>query len=141
MTTKTKSISARKRFLSGSQVMAQRGGTRCRNLEAGVEVEAMTECCLLALSMACSQWQRPQWAQTSHLSHLKKPAPRPPKPHFVALDYFIVLHILTQELPPHILWIRMSQNTGMWELLGNRGVQSATCTLGEQQLVLRRERF
>lgn len=75
------------------------------------------------------------------LKSFKKTCPRPPKPHFVALDYFIVLHILTQELPPHILWIRMSQNTGMWELLGNRGVQSATCTLGEQQLVLRRERF
>jgi hypothetical protein len=143
ITTTTKSILGRRAFLFGSQVTAQHGGTRYRNLEAGVEVEAMTECWFLALfswlvhSDSAHSRLRPPTSVIKTNKQTNKTLPPPPQePHYVALDIFTVLHILTQELPPH----RMSQNTGTWGALGKQRVQNATCTVGKQ-LALRGEMF
>lgn len=106
-------------------------GTGYRNLEAGVEVEAMTECCLLALLPWLVQGGSAYSRLRPPISVINEKKDNP-KPRYAALDFLAVLLTLTQELPPHILWIRMSQNAGTWGPLGKQGVWSATCTVGEQ---------
>lgn len=102
-----------------------------------LELFTVTKCCLLALfpwlfhgGSACRGLRPP----TSVINGKTKTC-TPPQHTQTSLcntGLFADLHTLTRELPPHILWMRMSQNTGMWGPLGKWAVGNATCMLGEQ---------
>lgn len=145
----TKSNLGSKGFLFGSQVTYSTASRNSMQEPRGgsclLEFHTMTKCCLPALfpwlvqGGSARSGLRPP---TSVINGKNKKQNLPPhtqtQTSICSTGLFADLHTLTQELPPHTLWIRMSQNTGMWGPLGKRAVQNATCTLGER-LAFRRE--
>lgn len=109
-------------------------GTRYRNLEAGVEVEAMTECCLLVLfpwlvqgGSAHSRLRPP----TSVTNEKKKTAPPPATSLCSPGLSCCPSHPDTRAASTHTVGQNVSEPR-TWGLLGKQGVWNPTCTMGEQ---------